>query len=98
MNVLLYIAGALAFLLGLLPLVVAKGVIHEIQAFVMFVIAAILITGGGIIGALHKIYERLVRDDRKQAASEQTARNAAIVKAQEPPVVPSPRQVNPKAP
>lgn len=55
MAILFYAIGVLALLYGIFIGAMAKSAIHEIESFVVFLIAAILIVGGTISGQLHKM-------------------------------------------
>lgn len=52
MRVLLFIAAVLAFLAGVGILVSAKSAVHEIEGFILFLIAAVCLSGAGIIEAV----------------------------------------------
>jgi hypothetical protein len=52
MRVVLFVLSAIAGLYGFLVLAVAKSAVHEIEAFVMFTVAAVLLSGAGIVDAV----------------------------------------------
>lgn len=53
MRILLFILAILAFLAGASILATAKSAIHEIEAFVLFLIAAVFISGAGVVEAVN---------------------------------------------
>lgn len=55
MKVLLLILGLLAGLWGLLIMAVAKGAVHEIQAYIAWLTAAVLFSGAGVIEAVDRL-------------------------------------------
>lgn len=55
MKFLLFSLSLLAVLAGLLHFVAAKTAIHEVSGYVLFLIAAVLMSGAGIIEAVHKL-------------------------------------------
>lgn len=52
MRVLLFVAAVLAFLAGVGILVSAKSAVHEIEGFILFLIAAVCLSGAGVIEAV----------------------------------------------
>lgn len=69
MRVLLFLLAVLAFLAGTGILTVAKGAIHEIEAFILFLISAVFISGAGVVEAvnvLRKEVATLNRQTRKE--------------------------------
>lgn len=52
MRFLLFILASLAFLAGACVLVFAKSAIHEIEALILFLIAAVFCSGAGIVDAV----------------------------------------------
>ncbi len=52
MRILLFILCAVAVLFGMLILSAANGAIHEIEAFIVFLIAAVLLTGAAVVDAI----------------------------------------------
>lgn len=55
MKFFLFIGGAVSGLLGLLFFLAAKSAIHEIEAFVLLLIGAVLIGCASIVGAIQKL-------------------------------------------
>ncbi len=52
MRVLLFVLAVLAFLAGAGILSAATSAIHEIEAFILFLIAAVFISGAGVVEAV----------------------------------------------
>jgi len=52
MRILLFILAILAFLAGGSVLAAAQSAIHEIEAFILFLIAAVFFSGAGIVEAV----------------------------------------------
>ena len=61
MKYLLFVLSILAFLAGLAILVAAKSAIHEIQAFILFLISAVFFSGAGVVEAVNQLKKDLVR-------------------------------------
>lgn len=59
MRVLLFLASATAFALGVLLMAAAKGAIHEIQGSIFFLIAAVLFSAAAIVDAIVSLERRL---------------------------------------
>ena len=59
MRVLLFILAIVAFLVGVGILSSAKSAIHEIEAFILFLIGAVLISGVAIVEAVNGMKNRL---------------------------------------
>ena len=59
MQIILFILFSLTFLMGLGIWESAKSAIHEIEAFVMFVVSAVFLSGSAIVGAVNSINETL---------------------------------------
>ena len=55
MHYLLFIVGALAFVVGFLILVASKSAIQEIEAFILFLIGAVFVSGAGVIEAVVRL-------------------------------------------
>lgn len=55
MRILLFVLSLLSFLAGMLTLIVSKSAIHEIQAYVLFLIWAVLFTGAAIVEAVNRL-------------------------------------------
>ena len=60
MRILLFLGAVLAFLFALLLLLVAKSAIHEIQAFILFLISAVCLSGAGIVEAVNTLRREVV--------------------------------------
>ncbi|MDB5384790.1 MAG: hypothetical protein JWM11_436 [Planctomycetaceae bacterium] len=50
----LFLLSGLAFLVGMAVLIAAKSAIHEIEAFILFLIAAVLFVGAAVVKAIMK--------------------------------------------
>ena len=59
MRILLFVLAILAFLLGVGILAIAKSAIHEIQAFILFLIGAVFLSGAGIVEAVNSLGRKL---------------------------------------
>lgn len=59
MRILMYCGAVLSGLLGVIIFAGAKGAIHEIEAGICFLIAAVLLAGGATRGGLQRIAGRL---------------------------------------
>ena len=59
MKYLFLFLSILSLLVGFVILMAAKGAIHEIESFILFVISSILITGYGIMSQLKKLGENI---------------------------------------
>lgn len=55
MRVLLFVLALLALLTGVAILSVASSAIHEIEAFILFVCTAVLLTGAAVVEAVTKL-------------------------------------------
>ena len=53
MRILLFLFATLALLAGAIIFTAAKSAIHEIEAFILFVISAVLISGAGVVEAVN---------------------------------------------
>jgi len=58
MKILLFILAILAFLSGAGILASAKSAIHEIEAFILFLISAVFISGAGVVEAVEALEDR----------------------------------------
>jgi len=58
MRVLLSVLAVLAFLCGFLVFLAATSAIHEIEAFILFVCASVLLSGACIVEAVTRFSER----------------------------------------
>ena len=54
MRVFLFLLSVLSFFAGGLIFIGSKSAIHEIEAFVLFLIAATLLSGAAVVGALNR--------------------------------------------
>jgi hypothetical protein len=61
MRYLLFVLCALAFLIGAAFLHAAKGAIHEIEAFVLFLISAVFLVGGSIVESIAITREKVTK-------------------------------------
>lgn len=59
MRYVLYLLGLLAGALGLFTLLLAKTSIHEIQAGILLLMAAVLISGGVVASAVSQVLDEL---------------------------------------
>ena len=59
MRVILFLLAILAFLAGFAITAVAKSAVHEIEAFVLYVVAAVLFSGAGIVDAIINLPKRM---------------------------------------
>ena len=58
MKIFLYVLAALAFLAGFAIFASSKSAIHEIEAFVLFIVSAVFLSGAAIVGAISNISEK----------------------------------------
>ena len=54
-KILLFFLAILAFLIGSVILAYAKNPIHEIQAFMLFLISAVFLSGAAIVEAVNRL-------------------------------------------
>ncbi|MGY6278391.1 hypothetical protein [Methylomonas sp. MgM2] len=59
MKTLLLVLAVLAFISGLGILGVAKSAIHEIEAYVLYIVSAVLFSGSAIVGAINRLTNKL---------------------------------------
>jgi hypothetical protein len=59
MRVLLFLLAVVAFLAGVGILVSAQSAIHEIEAFVVFLIAAVFVSGSAVVEAVNDVRKKL---------------------------------------
>ncbi len=59
MKVVLFVLAILAFLSGFGILASAKSAIHEIEAFVLYIVSAVFFSGSAIVCAVNRIGEKL---------------------------------------
>ena len=60
MKVLLALLAIVAFLVGGLVLMAAKSAIHEIEAYILFLIAAVLMTGSAVLESLFSLRKAIM--------------------------------------
>lgn len=63
MRVVLFLLAIVVVLFALVVLSAASGALHEIEAFILFLIAAVLLIGAAIVDALLQIRKDLLRKD-----------------------------------
>lgn len=68
MKIILYVLAVLAFLAGFAILGSAKSAIHEIEAFVLYIVSAVLFSGAAIVGSLNRIEEKLATKPQPQSS------------------------------
>lgn len=59
MKIVLFVLAILAFLSGFGILASAKSAIHEIEAFVLYIVSAVFFSGSAIVGAVNRIGDKL---------------------------------------
>ncbi len=59
MKTLLLVLAVLAFISGFGILGSAKSAIHEIEAFVLYIVSAVLFSGSAIVGAVNRLTDKL---------------------------------------
>ncbi|PIR00870.1 MAG: hypothetical protein COV66_03310 [Nitrospinae bacterium CG11_big_fil_rev_8_21_14_0_20_45_15] len=59
MKILLFLLAILAFITGLEILYSAKSAIHEIEAFVLFIVSSVLFSGAAIVESVNKMTKEL---------------------------------------
>ena len=59
MRILLLILAIVSFLAGAGVLAGARSAIHEIEAFILFLICAVFLSGAGIVESIHLVKKRL---------------------------------------
>jgi len=59
MKIVLFVLAILAFLSGFGILASAKSAIHEIEAFVLYIVSAVFFSGSAIVGAINRIGDKL---------------------------------------
>jgi hypothetical protein len=60
MRILLFLLSLFAFIVGLVILHIAKSAIHEIEAFSLCLIAAVLFTGACVVDAIHSARNEII--------------------------------------
>jgi len=74
MRILLFVSSLAALAVGILVLGNAQSALHEIEAFVLFLIAAVLFVGAAIVEQLTRLYSRLDAGFEAESSSQQRAR------------------------
>ncbi len=64
------VLGALAILAGVLILFGAKSAVHEIEGFMLFLIAAVLIVGAEIVAAIEQLKIKPKAEESESAGAE----------------------------
>jgi hypothetical protein len=59
MRILLFLLSIISLLAGSAILVAAESAIHEIEAFILLLISAVLLTGAAIIEAINRLRKEL---------------------------------------
>ncbi|MGD0627254.1 MAG: hypothetical protein ABSB32_21445 [Thermodesulfobacteriota bacterium] len=59
MRVFLFLLALLAFLLGVAILASAKSAIHEIEAFILFLIGAVFISSAAVLDSMNLLKKKL---------------------------------------
>jgi uncharacterized membrane protein len=59
MRILLLILAIVSFLAGAGVLAGARSAIHEIEAFILFLICAVFLSGAGIVESIHLVKKKL---------------------------------------
>jgi hypothetical protein len=59
MRILLFLLAIISFLAGAFILVVAQSAIQEIEAFILFLICAVFISGSGIVEAVNLLQKEM---------------------------------------
>ena len=57
-HIVLYVLGGGAAIFGLLVLVGAESALHEIEAFILFLIGAVFVCGAAVVSAVGKLGQR----------------------------------------
>lgn len=65
MRILLFLLAVLAFLAGAGVLTAAKSAIHEIEAFILFLIGAVFISGAGVVEAVNVLRKEVATLNRR---------------------------------
>jgi hypothetical protein len=73
MRILLFIGTTLAFLFALLLTLLAKSAIQEIQAYMLFLIAAVCLSGAAIVEAVNALRKEVQAQQARRAQSEQSS-------------------------
>jgi uncharacterized membrane protein len=59
MKILLFILGIVAFVYGASVITVAQSAVHEIEAFILFLIGAVFISGAALVEAVNSVRNKL---------------------------------------
>jgi hypothetical protein len=59
MRILLFVLGLVAFLCGASVMAVAQSAVHEIEAFILFLIGAVFVSGAAIVEAVNGVRKKL---------------------------------------
>jgi 4-hydroxybenzoate polyprenyltransferase len=59
MRILLFILATLAFLVGASIFTAAESAVHEIEAFILFLISAVFISGAGVVEAVNLLRKEM---------------------------------------
>lgn len=59
MKVALFVLSVLSFFAGFAILQGSKSAIHEIEAFVLYIVSAVLFSGAAIVGAINRLAEKV---------------------------------------
>lgn len=94
MRVILFLLAILAGLAGFLILVSAKGAVHEIEGFILWLIAAVLLTGAAIIDAIYSAIGKL----KDEARADQGQHPVQSASTSEPPLAQPPAPAPEPAP
>jgi hypothetical protein len=82
MRIFLLIIGILAFVLGLATLGVAKSAVHEIEAYILFVIFAVCLAGAAVVEAIDNVRKSFKKGDLEGEQREQPKGNSAYYEKQ----------------
>lgn len=72
MAYLLFLLSVLAFLAGFAIMVSAKSALHEIEAFVLFIVCAVFLIGSAIVDVLKGIEKKIVSKSELELISNQS--------------------------
>lgn len=76
-NQILFVLSIVSCAIGALVLGGSRSAIHEIEAFILFTITAVLLSGGFVVRSLDRITDGLVQknEQKKRRQEVKTARN-----------------------
>ncbi|GIW89844.1 MAG: hypothetical protein KatS3mg109_0276 [Pirellulaceae bacterium] len=77
MRITLYLLSALALFTGVGILINAQSAVHEIEAFVVFLISAVYLVGASVIGAINSARKRIESSIREASPSDNSTRMAS---------------------